>query len=213
MFSDIDIAHHFGHRAIESLSIAHQAWQQASALYSQSGSIHWAEGLSAGTQLNLLRQQEFNFCADSIIFFQAMMEAIINQVIIEYPQLKPPKDTFAEKWTNAFNIHLLDTEDLDMYLAFYRSHRNPLIHPKTRDRVEHVETFRFPIVYDGLRAGWASFKDLFRALGTPHDENSWQIMCEAHKLPAQIDPNQYVDIQTWAGEMFRKHLEGMNSCE
>jgi len=214
----IDIANHFGHRAMDSLSIAHQCWVEASNFYHQNKDTHWSRSPIIGQKLDYYRRQEFNFCADSIIFFQAMMEVVINQVIKEnnHLELKNKKHKiikqppFADKWKNAFAHYSIKSTDLSIYTTFYKNYRNPLIHPPTRDIVDNAENIRFPMVYQGLYAGWSAFRDLMQALKQPHDNNSWQLMCDAHQLPIQIDPNYYVDSQKWVKEMYRRHHDGAN---
>ena len=218
MIHNLDIAHTLGHKSAEHMYRAHKICKEAYNL--NSAKIRWSKALVVGTQLDYMRKYELEECIEAIILFQAMMEAVINHELDTNSKLstltKKQKASFAGKWENSFNILSAFTdgkESLGKYLEFYKNYRIPVVHPKSRKKLENVENFRFPNIHEGIKNGWLAFAELSEKLGTPHNKDSWTVFCGMHKLPAKINESNFPDIDMLARAMSKKHIDGLKSAQ
>lgn len=183
----IDIAELLVRRAGNRLGDAYQAfWNQTTPDLDEFGQ-------------QSLREQEAEAAIESVLLFQSGIEAMINEEISTNPKLqgvrrerdslqKRLKDmTFKNKWEHSFQALGISPvpQVLERYLLFYRSYRVPITHP--RNRYLDVSAYRFPLVYQGIRAGWLSFMQLSTTWESEARNESWERFCEECGLPNSVD--------------------------
>jgi|GEM_PF-6199690 len=134
---------------------------------------------------------EIEECIQSIILFQAGLEAIINDEIANHPLLSPVKAeehdlnmhykslSFKNKWTKSYEaLQIRELEYLNVYLDFYSRYRIPITHPKRR--YVSLSTYRFKKIYKGIENGWYAVQLLYAVLGT--GLTSWEDFCNQYNL-------------------------------
>ncbi|MCK5110361.1 MAG: hypothetical protein KAQ94_02485 [Arcobacteraceae bacterium] len=172
------------------------------------------------SKLTSLRKKEIECCINTAIFFQAMMEADINN-LISITNLKLPKNpSFYQKWhtfltKNKAPKHILDSFKI-YFDEIYKGIRNPSIHPKDRRGLSNPELFRFPKVHENIRHGW----DVFAfSISIEHNtiidyNDNWKIMCqEIHNIPQNIIKDEFPNLEKLSGNMYKKHLDFFNNKE
>lgn len=201
--NDFDIARFCGLKAGEMLFHAYQSVCKAKQLIEYNYNPLDYQNLSI--QLASERQNEFQFCIQAVILFQASMEAIINQVITTQPDTKEfieaslkkkwYQASFKDKWCKTLKKQKIELKNFEKYHEnIYRTLRNNVVHPKNRYSVENAEKFIFPDVYLGFQHGWLAFAFLSQAVGSPHDNNSWDIYCNICHLPESVNPEEYPNL-------------------
>lgn len=175
---DIAISH--GHNAMDHL---HAAFSQER-LNSTHAQPAEAGDLVAIGNLHFGQKQLFKELTSTVVLFQAMMEAIINYSLEEFSQLQHVgSDNFASKWKDSLAAVGEDSREFDSYLTgIYRPIRNALIHPAP-SKLPGLQSMTLTIVHSGLKSGWLAYRDLFRGVGRPHDNDSWEVLCSAHQVP------------------------------
>jgi hypothetical protein len=173
-----------------------------------------------GGSLRMLRKKEAEFCINTAIFFQSMMEASINHLIslysISFQGNKSP--SFKVKWEKFLEINNAPEtikNSFKLYLDnIYKGIRIPAIHPDRRMGLENPELLRFPIVHENIMHGWFVF--VF-ALSIEHStlinyEDNWNTMCEEiHQIPSLINKEHFPDIEHLSNEMYKKHIDTLNN--
>ncbi|MFW5703361.1 MAG: hypothetical protein ACOCXQ_00830 [Patescibacteria group bacterium] len=164
----------------------------------------WEE---AGTHHNefehrSIREKEAQACIETILLFQAGMEAMINEEINTNKALikvrrereslqKRLKDiSFKNKWEQSYSA--LGVSDsglyLEKYLEFYRRYRIPITHPK--NRYFDITEYRFPTVYHGMYVGWMAFMALSTTWEEEARKDSWEQFCEECNLPSDFSSHR-----------------------
>lgn len=162
MTTHVDIARLLTHAAGEHLVSAHDASQKKKAA------------------------PETEACIQTIILFQAGMEAIINEEIQNHELLAEVKKendallrhykslSFKNKWLHSYEaLQIRETDYLYHYLHFYTHYRSPISHP--RSRYIPVHKYRFQPVCEGIENGWYAAQLLFSILGK--ELTSWEAYC------------------------------------
>ena len=54
-----------------------------------------------------------------------------------------------------------------------------------------LKNMEFCVVYEGIHAGWDSFKEISIVLGRPHEKDSWNIICSTYGLPTPGSVRKY----------------------
>jgi len=131
----------------------------------------------------------FRLSAASIMMFQAMMEALINDSLEHETKLDfISKDaSFRDKWRRALGTLAKDTAPFERYhTSIYTKFRNPFVHPK-RVEMASFDQLSFAALRAGYREGWAAYESLYDGLGHPLDADSWGTMCKVHQIPSDVD--------------------------
>ncbi len=198
-----DIAHTFGHLAFKCLASAQKNFEKYKNIKQEEKSLGknvWDENigwtnvdLSIIHKIELVKKDYFESISCSIVLFQVMMEAIINDVIKKQPILHTVKDTeFGLKWKNSLNAVKKTQYNIDQYLdRVYRPCRNTIIHPTQtkldKQNLQDLKILNFNTIHDNIRFGWRAYEELFDGLGIPHTKNSyqnesWETMCEVNDV-------------------------------
>ncbi len=168
--------------------------------------IHW------GGQLRILRKKEGERCINAAIFFQAMMEAVINDHLVGAQTDRP----FAEKWEmfleNNGAPSAIEKAFKDYKKNIYRNIRIPAVHAKRRVGGLDAASLRFPIVHAHLKSGWHCFAYL---TGVKHDspidpDTNWKTMCDIHGLPAIIEIAELPDMDSLSKMMYERGASYFN---
>ncbi len=240
--SNYDIAHYLGHKALNNLHRAHRIYKvPISVALSENGisgfnidfkenhdiesesqrntvcdinvsSVDPINAFHFAGHLSSLRRKEAEHCIDTAIYFQAMMEADINDVLGSNAN-----GSFNSKWTKFLKRNGANSAELgyfDNYLTnVYRKIRIPTVHAPDRKGLTNVDALRFPFVHENIKHGWYCFVFL---LNIVHDskmdyEENWEIMSnQAHGIPAKIDEHDYPDYGSIIGQLNQKHLDHFN---
>ena len=176
------------------------------------GSVDPINAFHFAGHLSSLRRKEAEHCIDTAIYFQAMMEADINDVLGSNAS-----GSFKSKWTKFLKSNGASSKELgyfDNYLNnIYKKIRIPTVHAPDRKGLTNVDALRFPFVHENIKYGWYSFVFL---LNIVHDskmdyEENWEIMSnQAHGIPDQIDEGDYPDYGSITGQLNKKHLDHFN---
>jgi hypothetical protein len=125
--------------------------------------------------------------------------------------------SFASKWVGVLNnsgAAQADLDNFDNYLAnIYRRMRNKVVHPSARTGVIDASRFSFSHAHENLKYGWFTFVFLLNhqhGAAMDYDDN-WKTMAEAHSVPAVINPGDYPNLGTLAGQMMKVHLDHLNA--
>jgi len=208
-----DIAHEHWHNAFMLLSEVYKLeclYENNQAWIPKYGSTEWwnSQHLKKLSENHILSKNLFRKYSGSILFFQAMMESLINDA---YENILNPHSTkfneeilqtlhnkteyknlsFESKWENFLKKLNIDSSDFKKYkINIYKPYRNLIAHPELQKRdsnISDLNNLTFEILYNGFFAGWKAYKDLYEALGLPHleykDKTSWEIMCETYNIP------------------------------
>ncbi len=132
--------------------------------------------------------KEAEFCIQAILLFQAAIEAILNEELLNHPLLEPVRRadqdlhkrykslSFKNKWKKVYDtLQIQETEYLDIYLQFYKTYRVPITHPKSR--YVNMEKYTFPHVLEGFENGWYALQLVYAILGK--ELTSWEEFCAA----------------------------------
>lgn len=155
--------------------------------------------------LTHLRKKELEFCVNTAIFFQVMMES----VIIDSLSSNQKKKSFYEKWENYFDKNQASEEERVYFKTYlenvYNKMRVPVVHPKTRQGIKDEHLFRFPILLENIKYGWFAyifFLNKSEGSNLNYEEN-WKIMSEnIHKIPTEIDNRYFPDINQLSRKLY-----------
>lgn len=164
-----------------------------------------------GGYLKMLNKKEIEYCINTAVFFQVMMESTIND--LGY------KGYFHEKWEKFFEDNKAEQsvlDDFQFYLEnIYRGIRNKTVHPKKKIGLRNVEMFCFSHVYENIKRGWFCFVFLLNKTNgiELNKENNWNQMCEISGIPNEgnIELEKYPDIEKMTELFYKKHLNGINN--
>jgi len=182
-----DIAVHHGHSAFRLLKIAYDLENEylLNSEKRKSISRDKLEYLNVGAQIESLTTQMFRISSASIMMFQAMMEALINDSLERelYLSTVNKSGSFKSKWKKALEMLGQDSATFSKYFEdIYDKYRNPMVHPKP-ESLKSFNDISFLGILAGYSNGWDAYSKLSDGLGHPHDSDSWAIMCQAHGLP------------------------------
>lgn len=143
-----------------------------------------------------LRSQEREACIETVILFQASLEAMINEEISSEKKLQSIKKeneelnkkfkalSFKNKWQKSFEVLKTSAREkkyLANYLQFYISFRVPITHAKSR--YINAELFNYLNVYDGLKNGYLSVEVFYKKLEKFSSEHTWKKFSKMCSLP------------------------------
>ena len=167
--------------------------------------FHWS------SYLDLLRQQEAKLCINACIFFQMMMEAVINDVY------ENTEHGFARKWNWFIGSQGGQLEDRDNFLKYntniYEKIRIATVHATKSQGLINAESIHFPYVHENLKRGWYCFVFLLnKKHGAEMDyATNWRTMSEeAHDIPADLSRTMFVHMDQLAGRLRKKHIDYFN---
>ena len=170
-----------------------------------------------GSSLRQLRTKEAEFCINTAIYFQSMMEADINHLVELYSLTFTNKSpSFKVKWKKFLDDYKAPQQiknSFDLYFNnIYKGIRNPSIHPSKRVGLENPDLLRFSVVYENIMHGWFVF--VF-SLNIMHDakidyKDNWDEMCRRHNIPSTIDNNLFIKIEELSSAMYKKHINTIN---
>ena len=214
-----DVAHLLGHPAFEHLAAAMDVYSGAKRDGLFNPETHpWVECLAIGGQLHCLRKTELQQCVRSVILFQAMMEKVPSFVpSIGSGISSASRNGFANTWEDLLlQIHdpTTQTAASDAFNQYnnsmYRRFRNPIIHGRQASDIAAINDIRVPHVHEGMRQGWLAYDYLLAEAFAPDQAHqpSWAVMCNAHRIPATLDSDDYPDLNSLAGDFNSRHLDG-----
>jgi len=172
------------------------------------GDIDYMQCFFAAIEIEQRRATSRKHLVTAVALFQAGMESLINYWRSKYPDIEGGSN-FVAYWKNAFTIKGVQGS-FDDYAYFYRNIRNAIIHPDSVERIETINNLEFIQVYEGIKHGWVASEKLSQVLGTPYDNNSWEIMCSAHSVPTLPSIKDYPNLGSLRHELNRKHLKELN---
>lgn len=171
--------------------------------------IDYMTAYHVGSGFHSLRNAEAKYCINAAIFFQTMMEAVINDKIQD--------GHFYQKWKTYLtqnNATAKELDYLDKYTTnVYRAIRNNIIHPKGSKGLLNAEKICFYHMYENLKFGWFCFVFL---LNKEHDSNmdyqvNWDYMCqECHHIPKGLKEADFPDLEEFGHKLLSKHLNTIN---
>ncbi len=188
-----DIALQHGHSAFRILKIVKDIESEYRLNKSQLDNLEFgrSEYLNTIGQNHYLMSDHFKMCSASIILFQAMMEAIINDSIEKESALSNIENdivvandsfNFKNKWKYSLKHLGQDPQEfLNYFSEIYDKYRNDLIHPKN-EGIDVLSKMTYQIIFKGFKKGWTAYSQLYDGLGHPHDEDSWKIICRTYGL-------------------------------
>jgi len=188
--STFDLALHHGHSALRLLKIAMGIEMDYLSEKDKLPNVPYGrtEYLKSLGKLNYLQTDMFRISCASIMMFQAMLEAAINDSVETEVMLSAIKSdsTFKDKWTNALTTLNQEHTCFDRYYkSIYRKFRNPIVHPK-QIAADSFDDLCFAVLHRGYTDGWDALSRLQSGLGHPVDIDSWFAMCRAHQLPDAV---------------------------
>ena len=169
--------------------------------------------------LRTLRKKEAEFCINTAIFFQSMMETDINHLIslnrIKFE--KKESRSFKGKWEKFFEVNNAPQSMRDSFILYfeniYKGIRNPVVHPDRRSGLYNPDLLRFPIVHENIMHGWRVFafsQSIEHNIEINYEDN-WNTMCnEIHHIPSKIDKEVFPDMDSLSKNMSKKHLDTLN---
>ncbi len=187
MTQQVDIAELLVRRAGKRLGDAYaRFWEQTSPNLQEFDQKH-------------LREKEAEACIETVLMFQAGMEAMINEEIStnkeligvrkerEYLQKRLKDMSFKNKWEQSYQaLEIEDTsQHLEQYLEFYRHFRVPITHPK--NRYFDISEYTFPKIYHGIRSGWLAYMAFSTNWEPEAREDSWEQFCEENNVPGKLE--------------------------
>ncbi|MEK9628662.1 MAG: hypothetical protein VW455_06535 [Nitrospinota bacterium] len=162
--------------------------------------------------LRALRKKEAEHCIDTAIYFQAMMEANINDALGS-----SANGSFRDKWKNFLKGNNGGSKELEYFNNYceniYKKIRIPTVHAPNRKGLVNIEALRFSYVHTNIRGGWYCFVFLLNKVNnyTIDYEKNWKEMCEQiHRIPSDLDEGDYPDLSSIAGLLSKKHLDHIN---
>lgn len=183
------VAHHHGHSAFRLLRIVCDIETEHRTVLHGLTKVPYgqSEYLELDGRTWHLTKDMFRISCASIMMFQAMMEAIINDSLERENALSDikKKDTFYNKWTGALRAVEASTTSFATYKTdIYDKFRIPMLHPKNVE-LNTFDELSFKFLLAGYKNGWLAFEALHAGLGHPHDADSWITMCTAHDLEGE----------------------------
>ncbi len=129
-----EVAFHHGHSAFRLLKIAYDIESEYATNSKKLESLPWGRSgyLQVTGRNQYLTTDMFRISSASIMMFQAMMEALINDSLEREPALSNVnKSSFRSKWETALETLGQDTSTfLKYHKDIYKKYRNPILHPK-----------------------------------------------------------------------------------
>lgn len=194
------IAFEHGHNAFSLLREGQKDEKKYLIYHTQSIIPQDSPRFGRGEYLDVINKQQtalknmFRFYSGSVILFQAMMEALINDVLENKRSMIPLQDSevkrleksFASKWTGVLQAVHKPTNNFKYYEDnIYKKLRIPLTHP-TAKNLSNLDDLDFNNLYEGFKNGWIAYSLLYDGLGIPHDtrgeSDSWTAICKIHQI-------------------------------
>ncbi|MCP1677042.1 hypothetical protein J2T57_004216 [Natronocella acetinitrilica] len=191
-----------GMNALWSLSDAYQAWIEYDKWKAKSDAESWDEKCktadSTGTRVWALESAIFSKLTQTIVLYQASMEAILSNAFASSGTVADAVDGngFKRDWEAALHAVGESTQEFMKYESdFYKEMRIPLthLHPNSDDKLNKIRTIDFRRVYTGVRYGWWAHIRLLRGsgLGTGELCANWEYICSGVRLPPDLYPESY----------------------
>ncbi len=185
-----DVGHHHGHSAFRLLRLVYEIEQDYRTVRDQMRKVPWgqADYLRLSGRAHYLTIEMFRVSSASVMMFQGMMEALINDSLEREVRLATinKKGSFSEKWCGGLDEVGGDRTPFDAYFTdVYRKFRKPMVHPE-KVKMKGFDDLSFKVLLDGYRNGWLAFEALYDGLGHPHDPDSWKTMCAAHEVLSEV---------------------------
>ena len=164
--------------------------------------------------LRTLRKKEVEYCINSSVFFQIMLEADINDFKPEY---EDKRFDFKMKWKTLFDENNATDEIRnyfnDYFSVIYRGIRVPNVHPKKQKGLDNTHLLRFEQVQKGMMKGWFCFVyllNLKNGLNLDYKEN-WKQMCNSiHQIPVNPDKKRLKKLDKLAIDLSKKASNELN---
>lgn len=201
-----DVAHLVMHGAFDELKAAYDV---ARVGVVEVDKIDPISCFSLGSNVDARNRVLRRYLVKVVTLFQAGMESIISHWGAKYPEIAGGKG-FVAKWEHAFSAKGQPPE-FAKYADFYRQVRNAIVHPDSANKIAVIDALQFSLVYDGVQSGWIAFRRLGAAIGEPHDDDSWDIMCTAHDLPPELKRDELPDLSALRVALFERHLDELNA--
>lgn len=201
-----DVAHLVMHGAFDEL---HAACKEANVGLIQVQAIDPIQCFFVGGEVEKRRASARRHLVKSVALFQVGMESLISHWETKYPKIKTDGG-FVKKWEHAFTTKG-QPHSFNDYASFYREIRNAVVHPDSTQRITTINCLGFLPTYKGIRDGWDAVVRLAAALGEPHDNDSWKIMCDAHGIPAAPEENNFPDLTALRSSLYKRHLDELNA--
>ena len=163
-----------------------------------------------GGYLRSLNKKEIEYCINSSVFFQVMMETVINDA------LGNDNGSFFSKWDKFLKDNNASDDELDDFKQYfdniYKGIRIPTVHPKERIGLRNSQMFRFNHIHEYIKRGWFSFVFLLNKQNgwNMNKEENWEQMCRMNNVPHDISSEQFIDIEEFSGLLYKKHLDTLN---
>lgn len=193
------MAHLVMHSAFEELSTAHKLIQE---LVVNPDGLSPHDCFSIHGKIEISRPFIHRRLVASVLLFQSGMEGIYDWMCSVDTSLPQPRG-FVKKWEEAIEQKELTISFLE-YKDFYENVRNAITHPDRPERFDTINNLDFIEVYFGIKSGWAAFESLSNAIGRPHDNDSWVIMCKANGVPDNIDRTYYPNLKKLSSQLLEK---------
>ena len=203
MFREIDhfeVTRVHGMNSLLSLSEAHVLWRQTKELRERSENESWEEKFqtadATGARLWAAESSIFSRLAQTILLYQASMEAILSNVASQNESVAAAAKTggFKQQWLDALEAVGQPSAEFRAYeQEFYKEMRIPLthLHPNSDVKLAKVNRIDFPKVYAGVRYGWWAHIRLLIGidLALPDIESNWAYICSRVNLPSDLFPD------------------------
>jgi hypothetical protein len=186
-----------GMNALLSLSDAYKACLRHAQLKAKSDSESWEEKFQTadvtGVHVRALESEIFSKLTQTIILYQASMEAILSNAAASNGTVATAAcgNGFKKDWEAALQSVGESTQEFTEYESdFYKEMRIPLthLHPNSNERLKKIRTIDFKRVYTGVRYGWWAHIRLLRGAGfeTGDLKTNWEYICSGVKLPPDL---------------------------
>ncbi len=185
-----DVALHHGHSAFRLLKIAYDIESEYASNSEKLQSLPWgrSEYLQVSGRNHFLTTDMFRISSASIMMFQAMMEALINDSLEKESALSNVNKNggFRSKWETALETLGQDAGTFLKYFDdIYKKYRIPIVHPKEIE-LKSFNDISFLEILKGYYNGWDAWSKLYDGLCHPHDPDSWKTMCQTYSLPETV---------------------------
>jgi hypothetical protein len=185
-----DVIGEYGHAALRLLKVAHDSEIEFDRNTANMEAFPvGAEGFVALVNRNTyLTSDMFRMFTASIIMFQAMMDAAIQEAIKIDSRLAESKteDTFKDRWVQVFAKLKKDPESLERYDAdIYQRFVNPMTH-LMRNSLGIFQHLNTATIHQGFACGWDAYAQLSQGLGMPLDDGSWDTISRTHGLAGSL---------------------------
>lgn len=151
------------------------------------------------------------YLVKAVALFQAGMESLINYWQSKYPEISGGSN-FVSKYEKAFSVKGV-FHSFDDYASFYRTVRNAIIHPDSQQKIDTINNINFIQVYEGIKHGWDALERLSDKLGRSFDTNSWETLCNIHRVDSQLLESDYPDLKELSNllyDRFKSHYTNQN---